>query len=513
MKKYLSKLFSFWIVGSIGFVIIGIYLFLRIYNLNSLPIFADEAIYIRWAQVMRAESTLRFLPLSDGKQPLLMWSIIPLLKVFSNPLTAGRMLSVITGLATLTGVFVLSKLLFKSNLVSLSASLFYVLSPFTLFFDRMALTDSMLSMFGIWVLIFGIVTVKSKRLDYAMLIGFCLGGALLTKSTALFFSILLPTTILFMDWRKGNKDRIKTVLNLSFLFLVAYLIAYALFNILRLGPNFHLLGMRNLDYVWPYSHVLSSPMDPLIPHLKSYLDWTIKMGPGIIWLFAAGGLLTAIKKHQKEVILLSIWAFLPLIVQAEYAKVFTARYILFTLPYLFIIAALGFMSVSKKIKLSLFGLTFVFLVLSLTQSYYLLTNPIKMNLPRSERSGYLEEWTAGYGIKEVADFILEIYKNNPGEMLVGTEGYFGTLPDGLQIYLNNYPQIKVLGVGVNLTEVPQSLRDSINAQVPTYLVINNSRLRIANPALEGLELIDSYQKAQKPQGLTEELYFFKVDTK
>ena len=41
--------------------------FLRTYNLLALPIFADEAIYVRWAQVMRAETTLRFLPLSDGK--------------------------------------------------------------------------------------------------------------------------------------------------------------------------------------------------------------------------------------------------------------------------------------------------------------------------------------------------------------------------------------------------------------------------------------------------------------
>jgi len=42
------------------------YFILRLPNLTLQPIFADEAIYIRWAQVMRAESTLRFLPLSDG---------------------------------------------------------------------------------------------------------------------------------------------------------------------------------------------------------------------------------------------------------------------------------------------------------------------------------------------------------------------------------------------------------------------------------------------------------------
>ena len=51
-----------------GAVILFFGILLRFTNLNSLPIFADEAIYVRWSQVMRAEATLRFLPLSDGKQ-------------------------------------------------------------------------------------------------------------------------------------------------------------------------------------------------------------------------------------------------------------------------------------------------------------------------------------------------------------------------------------------------------------------------------------------------------------
>src|SRR3990170_8374691 len=91
-----------------GVLIVILALGLRVYNLNSLPVFGDEAIYIRWAQVMRADPSLRFLPLSDGKQPLFMWSIIPLFKIFSDPLFAGRFLSVVSGLATLGGVFVLS---------------------------------------------------------------------------------------------------------------------------------------------------------------------------------------------------------------------------------------------------------------------------------------------------------------------------------------------------------------------------------------------------------------------
>ncbi|KKU81065.1 MAG: hypothetical protein UY08_C0003G0016 [Candidatus Gottesmanbacteria bacterium GW2011_GWA1_47_8] len=88
-------------VGLLALITVGLFLVLRFYKLLSLPVFVDESIYIRWSQVMRAEPTLRFLPLSDGKQPLFMWLVIPALKLFRDPVFAGRTISVVAGFATL----------------------------------------------------------------------------------------------------------------------------------------------------------------------------------------------------------------------------------------------------------------------------------------------------------------------------------------------------------------------------------------------------------------------------
>ena len=90
----MKKFFDEWkYVFGVGLLILILALFLRLFNLNHLPIFADEAIYVRWAQVMRVEPSLRFLPLQDGKQPLFMWSVILMFKVFTDPLVAGRLVS------------------------------------------------------------------------------------------------------------------------------------------------------------------------------------------------------------------------------------------------------------------------------------------------------------------------------------------------------------------------------------------------------------------------------------
>ncbi len=494
----------------LGFLILLVALFLRIYNLTLLPVFADEAIYIRWAQVMRAEAGLRFLPLSDGKQPLFMWSMIPFFKLFNDPLFAGRFLSVVAGVVTLMGVFTATLILFGSKKKALLASFIYAIVPFSVFFDRMALVDSMLSMFGIWTLIFGILTAKTLRLDFAMLAGFSLGGALLTKSPALFFVLLLPFCWL-MSFRVNSKKQVLVnIVRLFLLTLVIYIIAYGMFNILRLGPNFQMLGMRNYDYVYPFSHIFKEPFNPLTSHLRDVSDWLMKLGPGVIVVMAIIGIYQAFKNHKLQLLLLACWFLIPIIAQAEYAKVFTARYILFSIPILVIFTANLLDFKKKNLKIISFLTFAIFIIWSLYQNILFATKPEKALLPRSERSGYLEEWTAGTGIKEVADYLRQEQNKNRKLEVVGTEGSFGTLPDGLQIYLNDLPNVIIKGVGVPIKEVDKSLIESKNFGNRTYLLVNNTRLLIKDPKNDGLELIAVYPKAVQPDGFRETLLFFEL---
>lgn len=495
----------------VGGVILVLVLFsLRFCNLTILPVFADEAIYVRWSQVMRAEQTLRFLPLSDGKQPLFMWLVIPFFKVFSDPLFAGRFVSILSGVGTLLGIMILSYILFKNKTVTVIAALFYALSPFTFFFDRLALADSLLSMFGIWTFIFAYLTIKKQRLDFAILSGFALGGAWLTKSPALFFTLMLPTFWLFAPWKKKIKENLPVVGKTIFFTLVAVVIGYGFYNILRLGPNFHLIASRNMDYVYPISHIFVRPFDPLKTFIIASFKWYWVMGPLSILVLGVAGVISNVKRYRKEIAILLFWFLVPLIIQCEFAKTLTARYILYPLPYLMILAASVFVTGNRILK-KIAGL---FVVLFIVQSsifiYNLVTDPEKANLPRVERSGYLEEWTAGQGIAETAEILINEEENNPNEQIViGTEGYFGTLPDGLQMYLNGHPKIIVVGVGLNFDKLPNSLYESKKAGNKTYLLANSSRY-YGDPEEKGLTLIREFPKAEKPNGTYESLLLFEV---
>ena len=227
----------------ISVLVLLLTILLRLVNLNSLPVFADESIYIRWSQVMRAESTLRFLPLSDGKQPLFMWTVIPFLKIISDPLIAGRVVSGLCGLATVLGVGLAAFVLFNNKRIAVFSAVLWAVLPYAVFFDRLALADSMLTMFVVWTFVFSYLSLHHLRLDMAMLAGFTLGFAWLTKSPALFSFALIPTLLIFSP---------KKLVALS-LILVSYIIAFGMYNILRLGPEFQMIAIRNQDYVIPLS--------------------------------------------------------------------------------------------------------------------------------------------------------------------------------------------------------------------------------------------------------------------
>ena len=489
----------------LGLAIIVIFFLIRLFHLTILPIFADEAIYIRWSQIMRAEPTLRFLPLSDGKQPLFMWLKIPFLKIFSDPLLAGRFLSILAGLGSLVGLFFVSWSLFKNKWVSFLSCFFYSLIPFFVFFDRLALVDSMLMMFAIWLAFLSLRLVRLVRLDLSLISGLVLGGALITKSPAIFFALLLPSGLLL-----GEKLKKKILPLLGFWFLILVL-GFGIYNfLLRLGPGFQMIALRNRDYLFTFKEILSHPLDPLKPHLGDLGSWLPNLFTWPILLLVLIGFILGLKTKLKVTLFLLLWFVVPLSAQLIFAKVFTPRYILFTIWPLLILAAFSLDWLRLKLKKKnwlLIILLLVIMVPALRYDWLLLTNPEIAPLPRNLRNGHLEEWTAGQGIKESAEFLKERAKE--GSVFVGTEGFFGTLPDGLQIYLEGTPNIRVIGVGWPIGEVSQSLINSL-VDNEVYLLVNQSRLNLV-PQNNGLILVREYVKAAWPDGHRDKLLLLRLD--
>lgn len=485
-----------------------VYFLFRLPNLTLQPIFADEAIYIRWAQIMKAEPTLRFISLTDGKTPLYMWLMTPFFKIFDDPLFAGRLLSVLAGFLTLLGAIFLNWRCFGKS-AAFWAGLLIAITPFIVFFDRMALVDSMLAAFSIWALNFALILIENSRLDLSMILGYILGAGLLTKTPGLFNVLMLPVSFVAFNWSQSHRQKsfIKTVIY----FVISAAIGMFIYNLLRLGPGFESLSSRNQDYIFPFTRIFTSPLDPLIPHLEDLIDWFFKMLTIPIMVFVLLGIaFTFINKNRKAMVIF-LWLLGPLLAELFLLQTFTARYILSAIAPLLCLAGWGISLVIQKLKIKKEPVTAVILLsvlpLALIFDFYLLTDPAKADLPREERIGYFEDWTAGYGFPEIADFL--ITQAQKELIIVGTEGNFGTLPDGLTIYLDKYfhnptgNKIVVLGGKAVITD---RLREEA-LKGPVFFIANRSRVT-QNPS--NTQLIKEYPKATYPGAFQDAILVFKV---
>ena len=231
----------------------------RLVNLTQIPIFTDEAIYIRWSQIGAQDANWRFISLVDGKQPLFTWVVMVLFRLIpADPLFVGRFASVIAGAASMAGIWVLSYEIFKRKEVAWTSALLYLISPFALVYDRMALYDSLVATFFIWNLYLAIRLARSPRLDIALIFGMTLGAGMLNKTSGFLSLYLIPTTLLLFDW--NSPKRITRWIGFV---LIAAIISQLLYSVLRLSPFFHMVAQKDTVFVYSFSEWIIHPTQHL----------------------------------------------------------------------------------------------------------------------------------------------------------------------------------------------------------------------------------------------------------
>jgi hypothetical protein len=195
---------------------------------------------------------------------------------------------------------------------------------------------------------------------------------------------------------------------------------------------------------------------------------------------------------------------------AAIGKIIFPRYFLFIQPWIIVFISFAINWLARKaqlffLKANLLVYFFTFLPW-LIFSGLLVFNPVKAPLIEREKDQYLTSWAAGYGIKEISEWLKQEYPQE--KVYVATEGFFGTLPNGLQIYLEGFSNIEVYGIGQPISYLPEETLARAKEK-PTYLVVNDSRYHGQG---EHLELIESFPKPDFPF-LQESLLFFQVISK
>lgn len=486
------------------------YFLTRLTNLTILPIFGDEAIYLNWSQTLAEDVRQLFIPLSDGKQPLYMWLTGPLTRLPLHPLIAARLIAVLAGFFSMLGIFLLVKKVVNKQ-AAFYAALFYILTPMLFFYDRLGVPDGLLTTSGVWAMYIGVLLFEKPSLRRAFLLGGVLGFGLLTKSPAIFFILLLPTVSLIVV---QNKVDLKKRIGQAVVYVgIAATVGMLISMILRLSPLYAVIAQRTDDFVFSPTHLFTNPLDPFLGRIPEVWGWLLGYLTVPLVLFAAIGLCMGILHRRLYTIVFFLWFSIPLLLEMALAKGFTPRYFLFTIPPLIMLSALGFYWTLTHLleqKKLLRYLIFLLLLVPAQFVYLLITQPARAPIPQKERSGYLEDWTSGWGIYEVSRYIRSLPTDQ--QILVGTEGRFGTLPDGLIAYTRRTPNIRVEGMGqpVHVDRIAPQLKDwaQRGENHRAFLVANKSRMKI-DQELDRLYLIAEYEKPSGPNG-ADSLLFFEV---
>ncbi len=490
------------ILLTLGIVIV--YLASRIILLGNFPIFTDEALYVRWSQIAAQDANWRFISLTDGKQPMLIWFGMIFIRFISDPLVAVRSVSVVSGLFTILGLWLLTKELFKDRRVAFLSSILYVAYPFAVVYDRMALYDSMVGAFSVWAIYFSVLLVRRVRLDIAYTLGFVLAGGLLTKSSSIFSIYLLPGLLLLFNFKQ--KDWKRKLFDVAILGAFASLMSLFMYNLLRLSPFFHIIAEKNTIFVYPIHEWIKHPLLQLQGNIIGLTHWVFTyLTPFYLFLIIAS-LFTNNKFIREKLVLLGYFL-LPFLALAIFGSVIFPRFIFFMTLYLLPLAAMGLLAIIDLINKFMTGrkLNISYVVNALIVLFFILYpakvtldfifNPSRAAIVDADRNQYITQWPAGGGVKESIEFFQNQAKDK--KIFIATEGTFGLLPYALEIYLGNNPNIKLKGYWP-IEQIPEDVVKT-STKMPTYFIFYQPCISCefpgAAPKNWPLKLVSQFKKS------------------
>lgn len=493
---------SFWLMPSL---IVVLYLATHLPGLTKLPVFADEAIYIRWSQLIIDDwQRYLFFPMNDGKTPLPFWAMVPFQFLVSDQLLAGRLVSVLVGLAQLFAMAWLLKLLGGRTKTQWLGMVMVAVLPFWFFHHRMALTDSWLAL---WLTLATASCIQLTQTALPLLAkkptplpsvirsllnvqvatwlgiaGLCIGLAFWSKLPAV---LLLPALPFLSLVPKKTSWFQKSVL--ASLIIGAIGLGIGVFGSLRLHPAFGQLFSRGGDFLYPFSEVL----------LGGKWQLTLISWPNYIWYFLSyltftvlilnliGPFLVQFKRQQLWLLFAALTFAGPIML---FGIVVFPRYLFPAAIFLTASATLAIQEISdwshNRARFQVRSSALLVLVLLLANMFgsagifisHALTNPDQLPLVSSDQEQYLGEWSSGHGITESVDLIQSLSQDQT--LAVATEGYFGTLPDGVLLYFHrqNVDNLMIEGISQPVQSIPEEFVLKAQEFDQAILIVNSHRL-------------------------------------
>jgi len=448
-------------------------------EIGALPIFGDEAIYLRWAQLIRAGHW--WVSLVDPKPPLHFWLIAGVFGWTRDPLLASRFISVFCGVASVPALALVCeevRLLLRGagpsgRILGLLTIVLMIFCPFVAFYQRLGTADALFMMemlYSVWLaLLWGRLAAGGKGWAAAIGLGVAMGAGMMTRQGLSYLLWAMPVvTFLLHGGAKKWRPLLRAILQL----LVAAVIAGALWAPYLVAQFDRFAAERGgaarelktrILYQDQFTSGDDSRVSVILHNAQSVFIPTWKDGEPVTgWLYlyltppvyaagVAGLIWLGVRRQWKILALLLVWIGLMLGAPTVLGTVLRSRYIVAGVPPL-LLAASFFVAEMLGLALSLrrtaigwllTGLLFAgLLILPIRQIAKQGTTWWTQTLTQEDRFQHITGWTAGLATMKAIDFVRHFVPRAPaGGVVVLTNDGWGTPADAEWVYLANVPKV------------------------------------------------------------------------
>lgn len=431
------------------FGLLALAVLLRGFNLTGMfPILVDEAIYLRWAEIIEQQGQW-FISLLDGKPPLTYWFLAVGRFFGGDPLLQGRLLAVLAGTLSTFGIFQVARRIVPaehadraSEHAGLVAAGLNAILPWALLYDRLAYTEAWVNLVGVSIAWTSLVCFEKTGSGWKRELGpgLALGLGLFTKQTAILFG-LMPLAAAFYFGRKQERN---WIVRAATIYAIAALFLAANFVLTPEAPTLetHDAVLHHTGFFADPADLLADPFvaarsnfPKLLGYIGTYVTWPLALAAlaSAVWLGRRGGFAPW---------LFVSCALIPVIAEAFLLELmFPSRY---PFPHFWpwvAVAAAGIVTFANKRGAVLAAALAVVSLPMLWSGARMLAAP-EQGLHASDATGFLGDHAhVGYGIAEAVAYLEGEARSGPFVLL--TDPIWGPPADALFPFLNNRHGIRV----------------------------------------------------------------------
>jgi len=462
------------------FVFVMLFFLTRVWSLTALPLFNDETTYLRWGwEILHGIKPWWYSFVVNGKPPLTM-IVYGIAQVFPiDPLLAGRYMAVCFSACT---VFISLKtyaMLFPKRSRVLYG-LLLLFNPFLLFFDRLALSEVLVTAVGTFLLYAGLRYIQTKRIRWIMCIAACCGIGWWVKTTVFAF---IPALCLMGVWL-GVKKRIGWD-RLAFAMMLGILVSTLIIFPSGFHPQGSFFDTGEAKWMFSFPELLQFPVTTWVNNIANIATWLLVFPtPIYVCCWFLGGMRCRKQAgHRTSFLLYSLWVGIPILLFLLFGKNLTGRYVVGIMPQLSALAAYGLYGIYEKRKrlgialgsvIVLFVVSVSTILITVPQTYFQLISAT----PRAywDMAQYMTGWSSGYGVQEAITFINKQAQASPLILFVRNDT--GNPEDAVYVFCRNNPRISIIPV-ITKEDVANAVLLAPN-RIPVYFLSRG-------PALLGME--------------------------